>query len=68
LNKIHSLVAQGANDVKKSVDKVNKINSNLKDSTVKNLSSDVSDSRIEKGSHRPSIKEAIAMALDEQRK
>jgi hypothetical protein len=68
LNKIHSLVAQGANDAKSKVDRASKINSNLKDSTVKNLSSDVSDSRIEKGSHRPSIKEAIAMALDEQRK
>jgi len=67
LSKIYTLVRVGKSTELKSVDRINRINANRKESSVRNLSSDVDDKRISKGSALPSIKESIAMALSEQK-
>ena len=68
LSKIHTLVKVSKSTELKTVDRINRINANRKDSTVKNLSSDVDDKRISRGSALPSIKEAIHMAIQDQSK
>lgn len=65
LNKIHTLVKVSKSTELKQVDRINRINANRKESSVRNLSSDVDDKRISKGSQLPSIKEAISMAMEE---
>lgn len=65
LSKIHTLVKVGKSSELKTVDRINRINANRKESSVRNLSSDVDDKRISKGSQFPSIKEAISMAMEE---
>lgn len=65
LTKIHNLVTHASAAKQADANRINKINKNREESSVKNLSSDVSDSRITKGSRLPSAKEAIQLAIEE---
>lgn len=62
LGKIHKLVVgTGPTEIESAVRRNEKIEKNLKDRS-KNLSSDVDDSRLKRGSALPSVRESIAAA------
>ena len=63
LGRIHRLVVGEKKDLNKEIKRTEKIHQNLKERST-NLSSDISEDRIKKGSSLPSIKEAIRAASE----